>query len=65
MEEMLLEDILNHINCQQGDRNEMTGAGLEDWYIWYDYCCVSHNVGEHNGCELASLLWHIIERYEI
>jgi hypothetical protein len=36
MEEMLLEDILNHINCQQGDRNEMTGAELEEWCSWFD-----------------------------
>jgi hypothetical protein len=32
---MLLEDILNHIDCQPWA--EMTGADLVDWYIWYGY----------------------------
>jgi hypothetical protein len=32
---MLLEDILNHIDCQP--LAKMTGAELEDWYIWYGY----------------------------
>jgi len=37
LEEMLLEDILNHIDCQPWSRNEMTGAELEDWYIDFGY----------------------------
>ncbi len=32
---MLIEDILNHIDCQPWD--EMTDAELEDWYIWFGY----------------------------
>ena len=35
LEEMLLQNILNHIDCQPW--SEMTDAELEDWYSWFGY----------------------------
>ena len=37
LEEMLFEDIFKPYQLPTVGRNEITGAELEEWYIWFGY----------------------------